>query len=946
MILSSRRKRITLVSFLLLSHLAIAGQTIWNRTEKGIELQSHGQRIRVEAITPTIIRVTAIPGSECSLKKSPIVLEQPAVKWRLNESKEDLELITSGVVARIGKATGAVRFYERDGNKLLEEQETGGRVFTPARVQEKGALSIKQLFSLGNDEALYGLGQFQDGIMNWRNQRVVLIQRNMEVSIPLLVSTNHYGIYWDNYSFTEFQSVGKGFSFWSEVGDQIDYYFIQGRTIDSVIAGYRRLTGAVPMLPRWAYGFWQSKERYHSRQEVLSVAAEYRKRRVPIDVIVQDWQYWGRHGWSSMLWDDSIYPDPKSMLDSLHDQYHCRMMISVWPQVAPASPVGEELDRKGHLFGDAKSWNTGWIYDTYSPEANDIYWKHLRKGLFSVGVDGWWLDATEPEIAWASNQLESRQNIIGLGENALGSFVRYLNTYPFFTTRGVYEHQRMDTDRKRVVILTRSAFAGQQRTGAITWSGDISSSYSVLKNQISGGLNFSLAGNPYWNTDIGGFFPVGSSGGYPAGVKDSAYRELYVRWFQFGTFCPIMRSHGTGTPREIWQFGEPGTWAYDAILRFDRLRYRLLPYIYSNAWSISSSGSTLMRALVMDFPSDPGVLNVGDEYLFGPALLAAPVTKEIYYSREMPAAAIPAPDLIDSSGTPGGLTAAYYEGKNLDTLAARVRDTSVNFNWINSKSPAGRTFDFSARWSGYLLPEETGVHEIMLTSDDGVRLRMNDSLVIDNWSEHSGTVDTYRTWLEAGKRYRICLEYFQASGEALVVLGWRMPSELARTKTKTINDTVTVYLPRGASWFDFWTGERLAGGQLVPRKVPIDLMPLYVRSGSVLPMGPEMQYSSEKPGDTLEVRIYPGADGSITIYDDGGDGYDYEKGVYSTIDLRWNDLTRTLEIGERKGSFPGMLHDRTFSIVLVAGGKGAGVEPTLKSDSVVGYRGNKITVKL
>jgi alpha-D-xyloside xylohydrolase len=946
MIRSSFKKSTLFLLFFLSCFLTADGQTVWKKTEKGIELQVDDRRIRIEVVTPSIIRVTAVPGKEFSTRKSPIVLEQPsAAKWRLTETRNDLEIITSSVIARLGKTTGAVQFYETGGKKLLGEQESGGRIFMPARVQEKDGLSIQQLFSLGNDEALYGLGQYQDGVMNWRNHRVVLIQRNMEVGIPFLVSTNHYGIYWDNYSFTEFQSTGRGFSFWSEVGDQVDYYLIYGGNLDSIIAGYRRLTGSVPMLPRWAYGYWQSKERYRSRQEVLSVAAEYRKRRVPIDVIVQDWQYWGKYGWSSMLWDESSYPDPKSMLDSLHDQFHCRMMISVWPQVVPSSPAGKELDGKGFLFRDNKSWNAGWIYDAYSPEANDIYWRHLKKGLFSVGVDGWWLDATEPEVAWASNQMESRQNISGLGYNTLGSFIRYLNTYPFFTTRGVYEHQRKETDKKRVTILTRSAFAGQQRTGAITWSGDINSSFSVLKNQISGGMNFSLAGNPYWNTDIGGFFPVDATGGYPAGVKDSAYRELYVRWLQFGTFCPIMRSHGTGTPREIWQFGEPGTWAYDAILKFDRLRYRLLPYIYSNAWAVSSRGSTIMRSFAMDFPGDPNALGVGDQYMFGHALLVAPVTKEIFYSREMPAEAINAANLADSAGTPGGLTAAYYLGKNFDTLAARVTDTSVNFDWSNSNSPAGRRFDFSARWRGFLVPQKAGIHEISVTSDDGVRLRMNDSLVIDNWTEHSATVDKYQAWLDAGKMYRIDLEYYQAKGEALVRLGWRAPSDFRERKTRRINDTVSVYLPLGASWYDFWTGEKHEGGQAVNREAPIDIMPLYVRSGSVLPMGPEKQYSSENPDDTLEVRVYPGASATFTLYEDGGDGYDYEKGAYSTIDLRWNDARRTMEIGERKGSFPGMLRHRVFYITIAAKGKGTGVETNLKPDRAVEYDGSKITIK-
>jgi len=435
------------------------------------------------------------------------------------------------------------------------------------------------------------------------------------------------------------------------------------------------------------------------------------------------------------------------------------------------------------------------VYDAFNPAARDIYWKYMNKNLFSLGIDGWWLDATEPE------QPDTAQS--DKGGTYAGSFKAVCNAFPLLTTGGVYAHQR-ETEasqgapgEKRVFILTRSAFAGQQRHATATWSGDIQGNWKVFRNQISGGLNLSLSGIPYWNTDIGGFF---ISDGYPKGIGDTAFHELYTRWLEFAAFTPLFRSHGTNTPREIYQFGGKGYWAYDAQEKFINLRYRLLPYIYSTAWQVTAHQSTLMRALVMDFPSDKNVYDINDEYMFGKAILVAPVTDSLYVSRA-----------------------------------------------------EGRT-----------------------------------------------------------------------------------STDLATIKTKD------VYLPKGAGWVDFWNGTFYAGGQTIACKVPIDQIPLFIKAGSILPFGPAEQYASEKKTDTLDIRIYPGADGSFTLYEDENDNYDYEKGLFSTIDFRWNDQDKTLIVGNRKGAFPGMAENRVFYLTLV--GKGMGPMDTGRVKTVR-YKGEAVKVR-
>jgi alpha-D-xyloside xylohydrolase len=636
-----------------------------------------------------------------------------------------------------------------------------------------------------------------------------MVQGNTDDYVPFFVSEKGYGFFWDNYSPTLFEDSPEGTSFKSDVGDCIDYYFMYGGNADGVIGQMRDLTGQVPMLPLWAYGYFQSKERYKSQDETVGVVKKYRDLGVPLDCIIQDWQYWGNNYlWNAMEFLNADFYDPQKMINDVHN-LNAHMIISIWNSFGPQTKQYKELKKIGALL-DFITWPASgsdkWppnmdypsgvrAYDPYNPEARDIYWKYLNAGIFSLGMDGWWMDSSEPDhMDFKPSDFDNK--------TYLGSFRKVRNAFPLMTVGGVYEHQRSVSSAKRVFILTRSAFAGQQRYGANTWSGDVVASWGALKNQISAGLNFSLCGIPYWNSDIGGFFLWN----YKKKLEDPDYVELYTRWIQFGAFCPMMRSHGTDAPREIYQFGKKGEKIYDAIEKAINLRYLFLPYIYSTSWDVTANQSTMMRALVMDFAQDKDALDINDEYMFGRSVLVCPVTEPMYTK-----------NLVNGNDT---------------SLAA----------------------DFS-------------------------------------------TVKNQE-----------------------------------------------VYLPKGTEWYDFWTGKKYKGGQTVNNAAPIDIIPLYVKAGSVLPIGPKVQYAAEKNWDNLEIRIFPGADGEFTLYEDENDNYNYEKGIYSTIKFKWNHSTNTLNIGKRKGEFPGMLKRRTFNIVVVSPNHGTGTELTVKIERIVTYMGTEQNV--
>ena len=696
----------------------------------------------------------------------------PGAPFTVQSTDDETTIATARMKVVVTRKDSAITYLDAEGHRLVQE---GTRKLMPVKVNGEDTYHAESFFNIyGTREGLYGLGQHQAGVWNYRGESVDISQDNTNIAVPLLVSSNGYGIYWNNDSRSRFNNRFANYMYVSsEVADAIDYFFFYGPELDTIVADYRDLTGQAPMFGKWAYGFWQCKNRYKSQEEILGIARKYRDLHIPADDIVQDWFWWNRKG--EFIFNKN-YPDPKAMVDQLHaDHFH--LMISVWPFFEPGSKEYDYMDKKGWFIEKFKfakpPYHTNGMaaYDASNPEARKYYWDLIDKGLFKLGLDAWWMDTTEPET-------EGLEENIQLGHKiAAGSGDRYVNIYPLMTTGAVYQGQRSASDAKRVFILSRSAFAGSQRNSVTAWSGDINSDWLSYRRQIPAGLNFALSGIPYWTTDIGGFV-FGSP-------TDPAFRELFVRWFQFGTFNPVLRVHGTRNPdeNELWSYGPD---AQKTLVNFDRLRYRMLPYIYSLAWKTTNAGYTPMRPLVMDFRTDVRTQNVGDQFMFGPAFLVNPVTEPSTESRH-------------------------------------------------------------------------------------------------------------------------------------------------------------VYLP-DAKWFDFWNGTATQGGHAIEAAAPIDRLPLYVRAGSIVPLGPDMEWSTEKPEDPIELRIYPGADGDFTLFEDENDGYNYEKGVYATIPLHWDDAKKTLNIGERKGQFPGMLQTRTFRIVVVGENHGAGIMPEEKPNQVVQYAGQALAV--
>lgn len=783
----------------------------WQQTAQGVQTVIDSMEIDIRFYSPSTIRIMKWPAGKSFVKESLSVIKEPQkTTFSVKQQGSRLSLKSEKIGLQLDLQNGQITFSD-PGTRVLLRERGEATPFTPFNDAGVNTFTVQQSFVLDKEEAIYGLGQQQAGKMVQRNLSLRMVQGNTDDYIPFFQSVKGYGIFWDNYSPTNFTDNAAGTSFRSEVGDGIDYYFMYGGNADGVIACMRDLTGQAPMFPLWTYGYWQSKERYKSQDELVAVVKKYRELGVPLDGIIQDWQYWGNNYlWNAMEFLNPEFYNPQKMVDDVH-KLKAHLIISIWSNFGPQTKPYKELDKAGALMNfvtwpesGAEKWppNPDYpsgvkVYDAYNPVARDIYWKYLQAGLFLLGIDGWWMDSSEPDHMQAKpGDLDNK--------TFLGSFRKVRNAYPLMTVGGVYQHQRAQTSDKRAFILTRSAFAGQQRYGANTWSGDVVASWKALHNQISAGLNFSLCGIPYWNSDIGGFFLWQ----FPKKLNDPEYRELYVRWLEFGAFCPMMRSHGEGAPREIYQFGQKGSKAYDAIEKYIRLRYRLLPYIYAASWEVTANQSSMMRALMMDFAHDKNAWDINDEFLFGKSLLVAPVTRPMYVKP-----------------------------------VVNGRDTSL-------------AEDFSA------------------------------------------------------------------------------------IKSKE------VYLPAGTSWYDFWTGGQLAGGQKVTKETPLDIIPLFVKAGSILPIGPDVQYAEEKKWDDLEIRVYSGADGKFVLYEDENDNYNYEKGAYATITFLWNDKKRELTIQDRAGAFPGMQAERKFSIVLVNAGKGAGEQITNTPDKRITYTGKKTVVKL
>lgn len=717
-----------------------------------------------------------------------LVFIQPwtkTVAFTVKENVEEIDIFTSRLHIHLVRATGAISYLTLPGQLILAEDGPRGRQMIPSVVTGFKTYSCQTQFLSPPNEALFGLGchPTDTGSINYKGRDQDMEIRYMTGAIPVLLSTRGYGLLWDNYSVSHFYGdvdQNTRYRYESESGNLVDYYFFYGPDFDHIIASYRSATGEAPLFPKWAFGLFQSQDRYQSQAEVLSVKNQYRQNHIPLDAIVQDWFYWTPDAIGSHIMNPSSYPDPKAMVDSLH-LAHIHAMISIWPCFGGGSPDYEAMEKIHGLtnirWDDVMTHHQDVYYDPFNPQARELYWKQANDSLMSKdGWDAWWADQCEPDDGDSLDL--RRKNMFYLGRG-----IDYFNTYSLMHTTAIYQGWRRDIPNKRVFILARQAFAGQQRNAATLWSSDVTCTFKALSIQVPQGINACVSGIPYWTSDIGGYHLNWSA---PDWSKPQ-FQELFIRWFQFGAFCPIFRIHGKGE-RALYS----SNWDENTktiLLDFDNLRYRLMPYIYSLGWKVTSEGYTPMRSLAFDFREDSVVYNIRDQYMFGPDFLVNPVV---------------------------------------------------------------------------------------------------------------------------------------------------IPGQTSRE----------VYLPVGTHWYDFWIGQSYSGGQIVQSPAPLNILPLYVRAGSILPMGPFLQYATEKAADPLELRIYPGANGSFTLYEDAGDGYGYEKGACSTITFSWDDAAKKLTISTRKGSFPGMLQHRTINVVLVGMGRGTGIQPASVPDRTVQYRGSLLSVKI
>lgn len=738
-------------------------------SQTGFDATVGDETMRVTVCADRVIHVVTRPHSGLADLQQPWMLPPsqscPGAHFQFSQNNDGATLKTAAMSVTISLERGNLVFATADGKQFLREGNAQPRTYSQQTLNGQQTYRVVDRFSPTATEAIYGLGQHQNGLFNYRGATVELAQNNTDIAVPVLLSTNGYGIVWNTASLT---TVDNRFplelKFDTVSSNGADYFVLYGPEFDQIIHEYRNLTGHAPLLPRWSYGFIQSKDRYKSLDEIQSIASRYRSEHIPIDVLVQDWFWWKHEGDPEF---NENYHDVAADLKKLHDE-HFHTMISTWGLVVPDSETYKKMDAQGLLLKDAH------VYDASSPQGRDIFWESLPGKLFAQGWDSFWLDSAEPEEYYP----HGGDAVLATRQMAIGNGATFTNIFPLLHNEGIQEHWRKTTDRKRVFLLTRSAFLGSQRVGGTVWSGDVYQSFWALSRQVPAGLNYALSGLPYWTTDIGGYHPLGET-------TTPEYQELYLRWFQFGTFCPIFRSHGHRPNNEMWTYPrvEP------ALITFDKLRYRMMPYIYSMAWQVSTNDSTIMRPLPMDFRADSNTWNNGTQFMFGPALMVNPV-------------------------------------------------------------------------------------------------------------------------FEAGATSR------------------------------------RVYLPASTAWYDFWTGEKLAGGRNIEAAAPLEQLPLYVRAGSIVPLGPEEEYADEKPNGPIEVRIYPGANGSFTLYNDEGDNYDYEHGAHATTTLTWSDADRTLTLGARQGSYPNMPRETVFRVIVAGPNHGSGEPESATSDRTVTYTGSELKVKL
>jgi alpha-D-xyloside xylohydrolase len=738
----------------------------------GVLFNTPGKRMMVSVCNPRIIRVSYFNSATLPQKDSIVVNKVWGTPvFNVTETDASVKISTSSLDVYVSKSTYLVSYFNKNGTKILSENDKGLSPTTLTTTHTTtNTLACSAVFDSPANEGLYGLGQHQGSIMNHKGRTQSIDEQNGEVGLPFLVSSLGYGILWDNYSYTFFDgsfSSNTKYQFRSESGKMVDYYFMYGPEMDTIISSYRIASGKAPLFPKWAYGLFQSKDKYTSSAELLGIGNQYRKAGIPVDCIVQDWDYWSPDYWGSNKMDANRYPDPKALIDSLHS-LNLHSMISIWPVFHSSTANYKAFEDIGALY-----YNLGGshrFYDPHNDAAKKIYWNQLNNDIFGkYGWDAWWADNDEPQ--GYPDGFDRKDFITGKGPG-----VTYYNTFAIEHTSGVYAGWRASIANKRVFTLSRSAFSGQQRYAAAVWSGDISSDWGSFQRQMSAGLNFSLSGMPYWTTDIGGYF------GTDWTLPDN--QELMTRWFEYGTFCPLYRIHGKGDKALISSQSFTQN-TIDHMVKFDKLRYRLMPYIYSMAWKVTNDNYTMMRHLIMDYRTDVNVKSIDNQFMFGPALMVNPVT---------------------SSG-------------------------------VSKRS---------------------------------------------------------------------------------------------------------VYLPAGI-WFDFWTGKQWNGSQTLNTDAPLDKIPLFVKAGSVMPMGPDISYANQSV-DPIEIRVYKGANGNFTLYEDEGDNYNYEKNQYSEIPFTYEEATKKLIIGARTGSFKNMLTERTFKIVFVTDNYGVGLNDPAVYDSVVHYIGNEVIV--
>lgn len=927
-----------------------AGRFGFVRLRSGVQIRVNGVVKTILLYGPATVRVNSNDGRNHWTARSIVVTAPPAdIPYTLVDSGRTLTLTTAKLKLSIDKSSGAIAFFDAAGKLYTSEESARPQSVKPVIISDAPSYEVENRFTLRPDEAIYGFGFTDDATINRRGTKLDLVQTNIGIIIPVMVSNRRYGVLWDTYSHMRFADDAAGTRLWAESAPGgVDYYFMGADTMDGVVQCYRALTGAAPMIPKQAFGLFMSKERYPTQDRLVEVAETFRRERFPLDYIVQDWQYWGGNdgSWSGMTWDKTRFPDPDGAIRRIHDM-HLKLMVSIWPSVGNDTALARELDQHGLRFAPLH-WisKQARIYDAFSPLGRKIYFKHAKAGLLDKGVDALWMDGTEVEVSTAMHDAKAAvDDIKSLGRNALGDFSRYLNAYTLMTTQGTYDGQRATSD-KRALTLTRSAWAGAQRTAAVSWSGDTLASWETLRHQVAGGVNVTVTGNPYWTQDTGGFFV----GGYGGREKNPFYRELFARWFQYAAFNPLMRVHGTDIEREPYIFKTLDPQVYGSLLAAVNLRYRMLPYIYSTSWQVTSGGYTMMRPLAMDFPDDPRVHAINDAFLFGGSLLVHPVTRAMYRPEPEPAATVPASALTTPDGRPG-LAGTYFAGTNFETPVGKVVDATIDKRWPEpplEAMPPGLTKlnDFSARWEGMLEAPEDGEYELGLQGDDGVRLFVDGTKLIEDWASGRSRYNSAKVTLRKGQRVPIRIDYYQGGGERDLRFAWRRPTEMRAVAAKAGEGpdlSVRTWLPAGG-WYDFWTSERLAGGREVTRDVPLDIVPVYVRAGAILPLGPLQQYATEKPDAPYEIRVYPGANGQFTVYEDDNETYAYERGQRATYTLTWDDARRTLAIGGRQGSFPGMVAQRQLNIVVVQPRSGGGIAD-LPATRTVTYTGQPTVLR-